>query len=562
MGSDLVLRDLGEPTDELTATCSDDEQQVHGLLSRRGILGAGAMAAFIVSCTPAGGGGGGGGLTTTTTPPVTTSTTIAPGSAAASGLPNDQVLHLIRRITFGPTPALVAHVRDIGTAAFIEEQLNYTALNDGAANALVPDQIASAAYLYYRSPLEAAILAAGYNDNVNAHLQNYTIVKAWFSQRQLFEVMVDFWSNHFNVDAANIFDVADVRLYKSMEDRLVIRPNALGTFEDLLLADARSPAMLLFLDNATSRADGDEIPNENYARELLELHTVGLNGGYNEDDIAATARVVSGWSMDPLSGGFVFRTAWHGMDGTEQVMGWSAGGTTGLAAGQSLLRYLANHPSTAQFLATKLVRRFVSDAPPASLVSSTAAQYLSSGTDIKATLRHILNSPEFAASIGAKTRRPFELMIAALRGIGATIPSALDTYNATAGVRDALWNTNQVLFKWPAPTGYTDSTGYWFNAASVLRRWNEIQGRIAGGINGVSVNHVGLLGTAPSTLGDLVDRAAHRIMGHGLETVERNALLTSLGAASQNDRYVQSTHGPLLGQLYAHICQSATFQFR
>ena len=240
------------------------------------------------------------------------------------------------------------------------------------------------------------------------------LVRAIHSERQLFEVMVGFWTDHFNIDMA----VGPIVYLKGTDERDVIRPNALGRFADLLVEAVTSPAMLRYLDNASSRADGDNVPNENLARELLELHTVGVEGGYDEDDVVEVAHVLSGWTIERRTGRMTFRDDWHSMEGVTEVLGWQPDGARGRAAGESLLDHLAHLPQTAEHLATKLCRRFVADDPPPSLVERAPTAYLDHDTDIAPVVRLILTSDEFATAASGKTRRPFELLAAQGRALG------------------------------------------------------------------------------------------------------------------------------------------------
>ena len=194
---------------------------------------------------------------------------------------------------------------------------------------------------------------------VIGELQFATLLRAAASRRQLYELMVDFWSNHFNIFIGDGVD----RFFKTTDDREVIRPHAMGRFADLLLASAQSPAMLYYLDNFLSTGDA---LNENYGRELLELHTVGVDGNYSESDIVPAAQCLTGWTFARRNGKFIFDPRRH-YDGPIQVMDWSSPGRRGRGAKQvgiDMLDYLAHHPSTARFLARKLCTRFVSDAPP------------------------------------------------------------------------------------------------------------------------------------------------------------------------------------------------------
>src|SRR5207249_5067054 len=326
------------------------------------------------------------------------------------------------------------------------------------------------------------------------------IVRAALSERQLREVMVDFWTNHFNVFAGKGAD--RVLLPSYIEE--TIRPHALGRFEDLLIATAESPAMLFYLDNAQSVAPGSEPPfplsarrrggqgvrsrptgiNENYARELLELHTLGVDGGYTQQDVIEVARAFTGWTIeDPERvGRFVFRPELHDA-GPKVVLGDSLPAGRGVEDGEAVLTLLARHPATARFIATKLVRRFVSDTPPASLVKRAARTFRDSGGDIRAVLRTIFSSREFfsRAAYRAKIKSPFELVASALRGLGA----AADTTPRTAQLVAQL---GEPLYGHDAPNGYPETGRPWLGSAALLARMNLGLALAAGQAPGVTVS--------------------------------------------------------------------------
>ena len=317
--------------------------------------------------------------------------------------------HVLRRATFGITPEARDDIIATGIDAWLDRQLDPSAIDDS----VVEERLAGLSTL----TMEPAEIRSTYENGRGLVIGELTVarlVRAIHSERQLLEVMVGFWTDHFNIDMA----VGPIVYLKGTDEREVIRPHALGRFADLLAAAVASPAMLRYLDNASSRADGDNVPNENLARELLELHTVGVDGGYDEDDVVEVAHVLSGWTIDRRTGRMIFLDAWHSMDGVTEVLGWRPEGRSGRAAGVSLLEHLARLPQTAEHLATKLCRRFVADEPPASLVERAAAAYLEHDTEIAPVVRLILTSEEFAAAASTKTRRPFELLAAQGRALG------------------------------------------------------------------------------------------------------------------------------------------------
>ena len=281
------------------------------------------------------------------------------------------MLHLLRRTTYGLTPGLVADVKTRGTAAWLAEQLKPSSIDDSACDAVL-----QRFPLYWQDPpqLHAGLKNGSWdamNDTTRA-----TLARACFSQRQLFEVMVEFWSNHLNITCPS----SDVWSTKAWDDRNVVRPHALGRFSDMLVASAKSPAMLQYLDGASSKGTA---PNENYGREVLELHTVGRDAGYTQAEVVSCARALTGLSVaftwmkevtPDQFGTFRYRADYRYV-GPVSVLGWShanADRAAGEAVAESLLRYLASHPATATRIARKLCLRFVSDDPPAALVDRLA----------------------------------------------------------------------------------------------------------------------------------------------------------------------------------------------
>src|SRR5262249_541567 len=265
-------------------------------------------------------------------------------------------------------------------------------------------------------------------------LQAAKVVRAVTSERQLEEVMVDFWFNHFNVFAGK----GDVRWYVSAYEREAIRPYAMGRFPDLVRATAYHPAMLFYLDNWLSakpafmvaggrNGGGGAGLNENYGGELMELHTLGVDGGYTQKDVTEVARAFTGWTIDrpQVDGRFVFRPIMHDT-GEKVVLGQRIPAGGGREDGERVIEILTHHPATARFIATKLVRRFVSDEPPPALVARVAGTYTSTGGDIRAMLRTIFESPEFfsESAYRAKIKKPFEFVASAVRALGGTTDAA------------------------------------------------------------------------------------------------------------------------------------------
>src|SRR5437764_288169 len=325
-----------------------------------------------------------------------------------------------------------------------------------------------------------------------AELQASRILRAVYSERQLQEVMVDFWTNHFNVFAGKGAD----RWLLPAYDRDTIRPYALSKFSALLQATAQSPAMLFYLDNFQSVSPNAPQPlrapqqqqrrgiNENYARELMELHTLGVDGGYTQKDVQEVARCFTGWTIfQPRGGGvavngmlgemarrepgtFFFNGRVHD-DGEKIVLGHKIPAGGGIKDGLMVLDILAHHPSTAKFIATKLARRFVMDNPSPALVDRVAAAFTKSDGDIRETLRAIFTSPEFNSpeAYRAKIKRPFELAISAIRTLGG------DT-NGGPAIHQWIARMGQPLYGYQTPNGYSDMAENWVNTGALLERLN------------------------------------------------------------------------------------------
>jgi uncharacterized protein (DUF1800 family) len=420
---------------------------------------------------------------------------------------------------------------------------------------------------------------------VTAELQASRIMRAVYSERQLQEVMVDFWTNHFNVYAPKGAD----RWFLVSYDRDVIRPHAFGNFKDLLVSTAESPAMLFYLDNFQSvsptanqnqrRAAAaqfnrnpllnnalgvrrDRMPqqpnampqpqrarrgiNENYARELMELHTLGVDGGYTQKDVQEVARCFTGWTIiDPRgaanyagfvdearTGTFYFNPRLHD-DGEKLVLGHKIPAGGGMNDGLLVLDILAHHPSTAKFIATKLSRKFVTDNPTPELVGRVAAAYMKSNGDIRETLRAIFTSPEFNSpeNYRAKIKTPFELAVSAVRALGG------DT-NGAPPIHQWIGRMGEPLYQYQAPTGYPDTAEHWVNTGALLERINFALALVSNRIPGT---HVDLsrfaTDTAKGTAADksrVIDQFASVILQGDISPNTKASLLKQLDEAATN----------------------------
>jgi len=388
--------------------------------------------------------------------------TLAPSTNAQL----DPVAHALNRWTFGPRPGDYGRVAALGTDAFLEEQLAPEKIDDG----LCDRALARFSECWWEPLGEAYEEDAEYLPPV---LRRVAILRAVYSQRQLFEVMSEFWSDHFNIDLGK----GDCRYTKIADDRDVIRQHSLGNFREMLRASALSPAMLWYLDGrANVKRTPEETPNENYARELMELHTLGVHGGYTQHDVMEVARCLTGWTIlakkdDGFSGNYlsplkdrakvVFRKEAHDQ-GPKQVLGHDIPAGLGEGDLDRVVDIVAAHPSTARFIATKLCVRLISDDPPVAAVDTVTRAFADSRGDIKATLRALFATPEFRASAGAKFKRPFHFVVSALRATNAQT-------DADRGLLSYLEKMGQVPFRYPTPDGYPTRAQHWHS--TLLWRW-------------------------------------------------------------------------------------------
>ena len=362
------------------------------------------------------------------------------------------------------------------------------------------------------------------------------------SQRQVHEMMVDFWSTHFSIYIRRKL----CQVLKTDDDLKVIRPNALGKFRDLLHASAHSPAMLVFLDQSESFSGS---PNENYARELLELHTVGVESGYSHHDVAELARVLTGWTVSGVTdremqpGLFNFDPDIHD-NGEKHVMGMmiSPGGEE---EGMLILDMLASHASTARFVSWKLARRFVSDSPDPALVEALSQVFTQSDGDTRQMLRALLNSESFKASAGQKFKRPLEFFISALRVTGATITGT------SRRLLEPLRLLGQLPFRWQQPDGYPDVAEYWATTSGMLDRWNFGLLLASNLIRGASVDLNPLTRDAASAE-DLVDVLSLRFIGERLPDDARS-ILVDFASSDDLDVVTPPVAGLILGSPHFQV---------
>lgn len=383
---------------------------------------------------------------------------VPPQLLTATGATIDPDFHLLSRATYGPRPGDLSRVRRLGQNAWLEEQLHPEQIDDTACD-LRAERFESLgfapgdAYAFRRSVLREELV-------------RHTLLRAIYSRRQLFELVVGFWTDHLNIDIGK----GDCVFLKPADDRAVIRQHALGRFADLIRASATSPAMLVYLDNAANkvRPNRDDRPNENYARELLELHTLGVDGGYTQQDVTEAARCLSGWTFDASrvfatdQNRAFFRADWHD-DGEKLILGRRIPAGGGPRDLDQLVEIACSHPSTAQHIARKLCHRFVSPAPSKALIESTAKVFTQHDGQIRSVLRHIFATAEFTDSKGLLLKRPLRFVVSALRAVAANT-------HARPPLLDTLRRLGQPLFEHPSPDGYADDEAAWLG--TLLWRWN------------------------------------------------------------------------------------------
>ena len=501
----------------------------------------------------------------------------------------DEIIHVLNRITFGPRPGDVEAVQNMGLHNYIEQQLHPETIDDSAVERQVagfdllqmtPEQLAQLfegerknqmlkqqqqaarqAQLAAGQPQGAAAMTvtppqgeiqppppaplptdpkaklAAMLDQVNQYrsvaaieqLEQAKLVRAINSPRQLQEVLVDFWGNHFNIDMKKGPD----RVLKVVDDRDVIRPHIWGRFRDLLEASAKSPAMLIYLDNATSTVAHTVTPmeqmmtekiadqmtqngngalappvpkvgekkgglNENYGREIMELHTLGVDGGYTQKDVTEVARCFTGWSVKRETGEFMFRPRTHDY-GSKIVLGHFIPAGGGISDGETVLDILASSPATAHHIALEMCQRFVSDTPPEALIKRIAGVFTQTDGDLRQVTEAILTSPEFLspANYNNKIKSPLEFAVSAVRASQSTIvPQPPPPYDKLLAAQEGsavmgrgqaadriakrprqslnwhILELGEPLFACTPPTGYKEVSQFWVSPGALIERLN------------------------------------------------------------------------------------------
>ncbi len=553
--------------------------------------------------------------------------------AAEAPSAKEKAAHALNRLGYGPRPGEVEKVAELGVENWIRAQLQPEKIADPAAEAAVaalpklglPSSELVAAY-QAEQRLQRQVQQKRADDPAAARqmireneaerfavaqalgeLQHAKLARAVLSERQLEQVLVDFWFNHFNVDARKQLVRATVIGY----EQDVIRPHVFGSFREMLGATAQSAAMLVYLDNWRSSRDyavgpteqamadrmraevmGDNAPenaaptrrglNENYGRELLELHTLGVSGGYTQKDVQEVARAFTGWTLNPRSGAFVFRAQWHD-DGAKKILGAEFASGGGRRDGEKVLDLLAAHPATARHIAQKLCRRFIADEPPERLVERVSQAFLKSKGDLRATYEALFFSPEFFAAehLRVKTKSPFEFVASALRASGAEFVEAggfrgrqpirvVEAGAALGRGGDRMANMprktsmlhlvemGQSLYAWGPPTGFPEDSSTWVSAGALVSRLNFSLALSGGQVADARIDVRRLLGSAnPDRPNEVVDAVAQNLLGAPPSANTRRVLLAQAAPSIEGETAV-----PDVTKVVALLLGSPEFQRR
>ena len=491
--------------------------------------------------------------------------------------PHDSALHALDRLAYGPRPGEVDAVAAGGVMNWIDGQLSPDQLDDR----LVAERATAFLILRYDPRDLARLYAAARNERregrqggkdeemgrrLAGEVEQLAVVRAALSRRQLYEVMVDFWANHFNV----FFGKGADRVLAPSYIEETLRPRAFGKFADLLIATARSPAMLFYLDNWESVAPGSAPPavtrprlgarpwfgrgryvpgfsrepaqadsqrqrvlermpkgiNENYARELLELHTLGVDGGYTQQDVIEVARIFTGWSIKrpQQGGGFEFHD-WAHDDGEKTVLGVRFPAGHGTDEGVRLLKLLASLPATMHHVSRKLCQRLVNDEPPDGCVDDAVAAWKRSSGDMREVVRAIVHGPDFWApqNIRAKVKTPLEFVVSAVRAVGGDP-------DTTPRLAQVVARLGQPLYRHVAPDGYPEREEAWVNSGALLDRMNVAVALAAGRLPGVTV---ALEAVAPATADaeQLIAAVNDGVLGGAMSDNTRRVIREELAAA-------------------------------
>ncbi len=509
-------------------------------------------------------------------------------AAAAPATERRRAAHALDRLAFGPRPGDVDRVAALGVDRWIDEQLSPERIDDAeverALDALPVTKMSIAEVrAAYPKPMEkkgkekkekgdrakgkaddpaAADEKKGKPGEITEQLAEAKLLRATMSRRQLEEVLTDFWFNRFNVFSGKGQDRWDLVTY----ERDAIRPHVFGKFRDLLGATAAHPAMLFYLDNWQSVADGTKKKggaegglNENYGRELLELHTLGVDGGYTQDDVRNVARAFTGWTIAEPQGAstFLFRPKQHDEE-PKTVLGKTIA-LGGQRDGEAVLDLVANHPSTAHSVALALARRFVSDDPPKALVDTLASTFTSTDGDLRAVYRKLFTSDAFWAeeAYDAKVKKPLDLAVSAIRAAGAT-------YDGSPALVRRVAKLGEPLYGCPPPTGYKDTADVWVNAGSLVNRINFGLDLGAGRIRGVHVDATALAGGGgPEDASTTIDRIAAELLDRPLSPATKSTIVAAVEGTNPHPKSdYQDPTPPSAPKIIGLLVGSPEFQKR
>ncbi|MGE4198366.1 MAG: DUF1800 domain-containing protein, partial [Phycisphaerales bacterium] len=443
--------------------------------------------------------------------------------------PGAMLVRLLRRTGYGVRPEDLEYVSAMGFDAYLNEQLNPATLDDSTL-------AAEAARLIPSPQIQNFTFAQLYQRNqeypVRLELLDMALLRAIYSRRQLLERMVEFWHDHFSMDSNITFG----GFFQAIKDRDVIRPNALGTFYNLLLASCTNPGMLTFLTNVTNIAAR---PNENFGRELMELHTLGVDGGYTQQDVMEVSRCFTGWTIvpaeEPSAGGtFYFNPDTHDYD-EKVVLGYILPGGQGIEDGMRVVQILADHPATSFHVARKLCRWFLEETPRESTVQRAALRFRQTRGDLREVVRAIL-TPENLFGVSAKFKRPFHLVASGARAIRTHID---DMWFLRAAMREG----GHPMFEWGPPDGFPDTVQYW--GGGQMARWNYGctlgENQILGLQSDASVYFQGMSG-----VDEVIAEISRRFYQNELSASDEQYLREFLAVDPDNDRHRRATTGLMM----------------
>lgn len=523
---------------------------LNSLATRRDFIqhaGKGAGFLSLITLMPACGGGSG--ASDDSSAPVLQASPAIPSASAQ--------FTTLKRTSYGVHAQELDRINSIGIDAYLEEQLNPNSINDGDLQTQID-------VLFPLTNMSPAQLISEFPDNIGdvaLQMASATQYRQIYSQRQLNEIMVEFWSDHFNIHLLNGLGPT----LKPEDDLAVIRTHAMGKFSDLLNASASSASMLFYLDNYLNLAAA---PNENYARELMELHTLGVDGGYTETDVKEVARCFTGWTfrfpgdISGAYGTFTFNDSVHD-NNVKMVLGNQISNGD-INDGIQVLDILATHPSTALFIARKLCQRFITDNPDVDTVTAVANAFTSSAGDITSTLRALFSTAAFQTTSDLKFIRPSEFLAAIVRGLAPNGGYPSDSGTLFYFAQSIL---GQLPHNWPTPDGYPDVKSYWENTGNMLNRWRLSflsLGNIISSIDVFGLDYATLLDSA-NTPAQVVDALAERMLMRPLAVVDRQHILDWIlleYTYEENALLPSGTPTVLASLITATLISSAYFQLR